>query len=62
MIPDTSVNPEEIINTVADTDFYVLKDVKLSEFVTRQFIEGFIKRGKVLKCFFFGFYSQQKYI
>lgn len=53
MIPDTSVNPEEIINTVADTDFYVLKDVKLSEFVTRQFIEGFIKRGKVLKCFFF---------
>lgn len=47
MIPDTSVNPEEIINAVADTDFYVLKDVKLSEFVTRQFIEGFIKRGKV---------------
>lgn len=47
MIPDTSVNPEEIINVVADTDFYVLKDVKLSEFVNRQFIEGFIKRGKV---------------
>lgn len=46
VIPDTSVNPEEILNTVADTDFYILKEVKLSEFVTRQFIEGFIKRGK----------------
>lgn len=45
MIPDTAVNPEEIVNAVADTDFYVIKDVQLSEFVTRPFIEGFIKRG-----------------
>lgn len=51
MIPDTAINPEEILNAVADTDFYILKDVKLSEFVTRQFIEGFIKRGKFLKFF-----------
>lgn len=48
VIPDTNTVPDHITNIFADSDHYILHNVRLSELIQRTFVEGFVNKGKSL--------------
>lgn len=45
--------PESIANLLKDSDFYRLDNFDLKVFLNREFIEGFVKKGKCVWFFHF---------
>ncbi|KAL5277459.1 hypothetical protein ACFFRR_002600 [Megaselia abdita] len=47
ILPEFNELPKEIASLIESSDYYIVKDLKVSELVSKGFIEAFVKRGKL---------------